>query len=141
MTSTRQRRKVRVFASNVSAMSESEQNAPSASLAVSDRGDREALGRVAALPPVTIDKLLRLAALRLEESEKRELEADLVKIIELVDALRQVDTTDVAPLAHPLESVQPLRPDRITESVERGRYQDGAPLVRDGLYLVPRVVS
>lgn len=93
------------------------------------------------MPPVTIDKLLRLAALRLEESEKRELEADLVKIIELVDALRQVDTTDVAPLAHPLESVQPLRSDRITESVERGRYQDGAPLVRDGLYLVPRVVS
>ena len=119
----------------------SEQSAPSAPLAVSDRGDCEALGRVAALPPVTIDKLLRLSALRLEESEKRELEADLAKIIELVDALRQVDTTDVAPLAHPLESVQPLRPDRITESVERGRYQDGAPLVRDGLYLVPRVVS
>ncbi|MCH8257980.1 MAG: aspartyl/glutamyl-tRNA amidotransferase subunit C, partial [Proteobacteria bacterium] len=48
---------------------------------------------------------------------------------------------DVEPLAHPLEADQRLRPDEITEVVDRDRYQRGAPATRDGLYLVPRVVE
>jgi len=34
-----------------------------------------------------------------------------------------------------------LRPDRVTEAVDRDRFQQAAPEVRDGLYLVPRVVE
>lgn len=89
----------------------------------------------------TIDKLLRLAALRLDASERERLQADLDKIVAFVDAMQAVDTEGVEPLAHPLDGVQPLRPDRISETVQRERFQQNAPAVRDGLYLVPRVVE
>ena len=89
----------------------------------------------------TIDKLLRLSALRLRPDERRRLRADLDKIVGLIDALQSVDTTGVEPLAHALDGTQPLRPDVVSETVARERYQSVAPEVRDGLYLVPRVVE
>jgi aspartyl-tRNA(Asn)/glutamyl-tRNA(Gln) amidotransferase subunit C len=34
-----------------------------------------------------------------------------------------------------------LRPDEVTETVDRERFQALAPATRDGFYLVPRVVE
>lgn len=91
--------------------------------------------------PTTIDKLLRLAALRLEADERERLAGDLERIVEFVDAMQAADTEGVAPLAHPLDEIQRLRADRVTENVDRERFQDLAPVARDGFYLVPRVVE
>ena len=44
-------------------------------------------------------------------------------------------------MAHPLDAVQRLRPDVVTETDERDRYQQNAPSVADGLYLVPKVIE
>lgn len=88
-----------------------------------------------------IDKLMRLAALRLEAKERELLVDNLAKIVHLIDAMQSADTDGVEPLDHPLDGVQPLRPDRVTEVVDRDRFQEVAPQVRDGLYLVPRVVE
>jgi aspartyl-tRNA(Asn)/glutamyl-tRNA(Gln) amidotransferase subunit C len=44
-------------------------------------------------------------------------------------------------MAHPLDAVQRLRPDAVTETDERDRYQENAPSVSDGLYLVPKVIE
>ena len=88
-----------------------------------------------------IDKLARLAALRLTAHEQARARIDLERIIGLIDAMQAVDTDAVDPLAHPLDGVQPLRADQVTETVEPSRYQAVAPQVRDGLYLVPRVVE
>jgi aspartyl-tRNA(Asn)/glutamyl-tRNA(Gln) amidotransferase subunit C len=52
-----------------------------------------------------------------------------------------MNTDGVEPLAHPMEAEQRLRPDEVTENVDRDLYQAGAPATRDGLYLVPRVVE
>lgn len=89
----------------------------------------------------TVDKLMRLSALSLDAEARAELHADLDKIIELIDAMQRVDTDGVAPLAQPLDGTQPLRPDRVTEVVDREQYQRTAPQTRDGLYIVPRVVE
>ena len=88
-----------------------------------------------------IDKLMRLAALQLEARERELLEGNLAKIVHLIDTMQSADTDGVEPLDHPLDGVQPLRPDRVTEAVDRDRFQQVAPEVRDGLYLVPRVVE
>lgn len=88
-----------------------------------------------------IDKLMRLAALRLESEERHLLQDNLQKIVHLIDTMQSADTDGVEPLDHPLDGVQPLRPDNVTEVVDRDRFQDTAPEVRDGLYLVPRVVE
>jgi len=52
-----------------------------------------------------------------------------------------VDTTGVSPMAHPLEMVQRLREDAVTEENRRDRYQAGAPAVENGLFLVPKVIE
>ena len=90
---------------------------------------------------IDIDHLARLAALSLSRSERRQVRSDLQRIVAMVDRMRSVDTDGVAPLAHPLDATQRLRSDAPTEAVDRAHYQAGAPAVRDGLYVVPRVLE
>ena len=93
------------------------------------------------LPRDVVEKLLRLSALSLETDERTLLQDDLDKIVGFIDAMQSVDTQGVLPLAHPLDGTQPLRADAVTEAIDRDRLQRDAPLARDGLYLVPRVVE
>ena len=44
-------------------------------------------------------------------------------------------------MAHPLDSVQRLRPDVVSEGDQRDTFQKDAPAVRDGFYLVPKVIE
>ena len=90
---------------------------------------------------INITHLCRLAQLALDENETRVVEDDLERIIRMVDQMQAIDTTGVEPLAHPVAGTQRLRPDEITETVDRERFQSIAPAVEDGLYLVPRVVE
>ena len=82
-----------------------------------------------------------LARLKLTDDEYGESVEKLSKIVDFVDQLSQADTSGVVPMAHPLDAVQRLRPDVVTESDERDRYQENAPAVADGLYLVPKVIE
>ena len=99
------------------------------------------VGTPVALPGDVVEKLLRLSALSLATGEKVLLQGDLDKIVGFINAMQSVDTRGVLPLAHPLDGTQPLRADDVTESIDRDRLQRNAPLTRDGLYLVPRVVE
>jgi aspartyl-tRNA(Asn)/glutamyl-tRNA(Gln) amidotransferase subunit C len=45
-------------------------------------------------------------------------------------------------MAHPLaDQVQRLRPDAVTETDQRDKFQRNAPSVAAGLYLVPKVIE
>jgi aspartyl-tRNA(Asn)/glutamyl-tRNA(Gln) amidotransferase subunit C len=88
-----------------------------------------------------IDKLCVLSRLALSDDERRHTQDDLSRIIDMIDSLALIPTESVEPLAHPLDATQRVRPDEVTERVDRDAYQLIAPSVRDGLYLVPRVVE
>ena len=88
-----------------------------------------------------IDRLAALAALRLTDEERSAACRDLERIIALVNDMQAIDTSEAAPLSHPLDANQRLRADQISESVDRARYQSSAPEARDGLYLVPKVIE
>ncbi|HEX7034385.1 MAG TPA: Asp-tRNA(Asn)/Glu-tRNA(Gln) amidotransferase subunit GatC [Pseudomonadales bacterium] len=90
---------------------------------------------------IDIQHLSRLAQLALADDEERAVRGDLERIIAMVDQMQAVDTEGVEPLAHPLDAVARLRPDEVTERVDREHFQALAPAVQDGLYLVPRVVE
>jgi aspartyl-tRNA(Asn)/glutamyl-tRNA(Gln) amidotransferase subunit C len=94
-----------------------------------------------AIDQTTVENIAELAQLNLEESQVPEHIAKMSRILELVDQMQDVDTSGVAPLAHPFDSVQRLRPDEVTEQNDREKLQQVAPRVQDGLYLVPRVVE
>ena len=82
-----------------------------------------------------------LARLRLADNEFDDVVAKLSKIVDFVDQLQAAPTDDVLPMAHPLDQTQRLRPDKVTEHDERDALQDNARSVKDGYYLVPRVLE
>jgi len=88
-----------------------------------------------------VQQIATLARLKLGDDEYAESVEKLSKIVDFVDQLSQADTTDVIPMAHPLDVAQRLRPDVVTEPNERDRYQENAPSVTDGFYLVPKVIE
>ena len=86
-------------------------------------------------------KIAHLARLNVDAEDLPRYAGELGNILSLVERMNRVDTADVEPMAHPLDQTQRLRADAVTQADERERYQDCAPAVRDGLYLVPRVIE
>ena len=92
-----------------------------------------------------MERIANLARLELQPDEAAQALDKINGFFNLVEAMRQVDTTDVVPLAHPIEVVQAmtlrLRPDEATEPNAREANQQSAPAVERGLFLVPRVIE
>ncbi len=89
-----------------------------------------------------IEKIAHLARLALHESEVAAYVENLSRILDLVGQLDRADTRHVEPMAHPLPGQrQRLRADEITASDQHTLYQQNAPQVQAGLYLVPRVIE
>ncbi|WP_166254106.1 Asp-tRNA(Asn)/Glu-tRNA(Gln) amidotransferase subunit GatC [Marinobacter salicampi] len=88
-----------------------------------------------------IEKVALLARIKVDTDQVSALEKDLGNILNLVDQLQAADTSQTEPMAHPLDAVQRLRPDTVTETNQREAFQAIAPATEDGLYLVPRVIE
>jgi aspartyl-tRNA(Asn)/glutamyl-tRNA(Gln) amidotransferase subunit C len=97
---------------------------------------------------LTPDQVLRIASLARIAVEPDEVEAvrdRLNRVLGLIDQLQAVDTRGVEPMAHPLDAASGLaqrrREDKVTEPDRRTQFQEVAPAVEEGLYLVPRVIE
>ena len=88
-----------------------------------------------------IAKIAELARIRISPQQMGDVTQRITEILHMVDQLQAVDTADVEPMANPLDAVQRLRADEVTEENRREAYQAIAPAVENGLYLVPRVVE
>jgi aspartyl-tRNA(Asn)/glutamyl-tRNA(Gln) amidotransferase subunit C len=93
------------------------------------------------LTPDDVKTIARLARLSIAEQDIPAYAKTLSSIMEFVAQLDKVDTASVQPMAHPLDMIQRLREDAVTEQVDRELYQQNAPQVEAGLYLVPKVVD
>ena len=82
-----------------------------------------------------------LARLQIDEKSIAEFQTNLSNVLAFVDQLQSVDTTGVEPMAHPMDAVQRLRADVVTESNNREKFQKIAPSTANGHYLVPKVVE
>ena len=88
-----------------------------------------------------VERVARLARLRIDPAELDDRARDLARVLELFDRLAEIDTRDVEPLSHPSGETQRLRPDVVTETVDREAFQREAPETEDGMYVVPRVIE
>ena len=90
-------------------------------------------------------RIAHLARLELSPTEAPDMLAKLNGIFSIVEQMSAVDTTGVEPLYTPLSAIQTvtlrLRDDAVTETNQREANQRSAPLVEDGLFLVPRVIE
>ncbi len=88
-----------------------------------------------------IAKLAELARIEISDANVDEVAKSITDVLALVDQLQAADTQGIAPMAHPLDAVQRLRADDVTEANQREAFQTIAPAVEDGLYLVPKVIE
>jgi aspartyl-tRNA(Asn)/glutamyl-tRNA(Gln) amidotransferase subunit C len=89
-----------------------------------------------------VEGIAHLARLEITEAQMPVYVDSLSRIIDFVEQLAAADTTDVEPMAHPLsDQVQRLRADEVTEVDQRDKFQQNAPSVAAGLYLVPKVIE
>ncbi len=98
-----------------------------------------------ALTLTDVKRIAHLARLEMADADAEQTLGQLNEFFGLVEQMQAVDTTGLAPLAHPIEQIQAvalrLRDDAVTETVDRDAYQRPAPAVQDGLYLVPKVIE
>ncbi|QQZ28585.1 Asp-tRNA(Asn)/Glu-tRNA(Gln) amidotransferase subunit GatC [Thiothrix subterranea] len=94
-----------------------------------------------AISEAEVKKVARLARLAVPDDRLEAYTQNLSNILSLVDQLSAVDTKGVEPMAHPLDMMQRLREDVVTETDHREKYQAIAPEVENGLYLVPKVIE
>lgn len=94
-----------------------------------------------ALDKSEVAKIAHLARLHINDSETDEVTNRITAILALIDQMQSIDTDAVEPLAHPLDLVQRLRPDTVTETNQRDQLQTLAPASEEGLYLVPQVIE
>jgi aspartyl-tRNA(Asn)/glutamyl-tRNA(Gln) amidotransferase subunit C len=95
-----------------------------------------------ALTREQIENIAHLARLELQPAELAVYQQSLSSIFDFVGELDEADTASVAPMAHPLPGQsQRLRPDVVTETDRHEIYQQNAPQVAAGLYLVPKVIE
>lgn len=88
-----------------------------------------------------IAKLAELARIEIADSMVDEVASSITDVLALVDQLQAADTQGVAPMAHPLDAVQRLRADVVTEPDHREAFQAIAPAAGEGFYLVPKVID
>ena len=97
------------------------------------------------LSPDDVSRIAHLARLELQPAEAAAMLVQLNDFFRIVEQMSAVDTGGVEPLYTPLAALREvplrLRDDRVTESDERGANQASAPAVRDGLFLVPKVLE
>jgi aspartyl-tRNA(Asn)/glutamyl-tRNA(Gln) amidotransferase subunit C len=98
-----------------------------------------------ALTSDDVSRIAHLARLELAADEHAALLGQLNGFFKIVEQMGAVDTRGVEPLYTPLAALGAvalrLRDDVVTEIDERAPNQRSAPAVRDGLFLVPKVIE
>jgi aspartyl-tRNA(Asn)/glutamyl-tRNA(Gln) amidotransferase subunit C len=88
-----------------------------------------------------VKRVAHLARIAVTEREAEDVLAKLTGIFGLIEDMRRVDTTGIAPMSHAADVTLELRDDAVTETDQRELYQSVAPATADGLYLVPKVIE
>ena len=88
-----------------------------------------------------VQKIASLARLAMTEQEAQTARTQLNNIFELIAQMQAVDTTGIQPMSHAQDVTQRLRPDVVSETDQRALFQQNAPQVERGLYLVPPAIE
>jgi aspartyl-tRNA(Asn)/glutamyl-tRNA(Gln) amidotransferase subunit C len=88
-----------------------------------------------------VERVAVLARLRLTVEEKSQLTQQLDDILEYMDKLNQLDTAQVEPFTHALETENTLREDAVTNQPNTEALLANAP-DRDGTFFkVPKIIE
>ena len=88
-----------------------------------------------------VEKVARLSRLELTRDEIEEFTGQLSAILDYVEKMNQLDTTDVEPLAHCLPINNVFREDQVKESLGTEKVLSNAPQRDDEFFKVPKILD
>jgi aspartyl-tRNA(Asn)/glutamyl-tRNA(Gln) amidotransferase subunit C len=94
-----------------------------------------------ALKTEEVLNIAHLARLQINDSDVEQYTNELSEILAVFEQMKTHDTTDILPMAHPMDATQRLRPDIVSETNQRDKFQAIAPDVEHHLYRVPKVIE
>ncbi|MBV8494629.1 MAG: Asp-tRNA(Asn)/Glu-tRNA(Gln) amidotransferase subunit GatC [Alphaproteobacteria bacterium] len=94
-----------------------------------------------ALDKAAVAHIAALARIRLKEDELEPLAAELSQILNWVELLAEVDTSDVAAMTSVAAMTLPMRADEVTDGDRRDDILQNAPQSARGFFAVPKVVE
>ncbi len=89
----------------------------------------------------TIDYVGILAKLELSADEKEKAKEDIGRMLDYVDKLNELDTSEVEPMSHVFPVSNVFREDVVTNGDDRDNLLKNAPEVKDGSWKVPKTVE
>ena len=80
-----------------------------------------------------------LAELELNDEEKIQAQKDMEMMLDYIDSLNELDTSDVEPMSHVFSISNVFRKDEVTNSDSDGAATANAPEVQDDAFVVSNV--
>ena len=88
-----------------------------------------------------IDYVGILAKLELSPEEKEAAKKDMGRLLDYIDKLNELDTSDVEPMSHVFPVHNVFREDVVTNGDDREQMLANAPEAKEWQYQVPRTVE
>ena len=89
----------------------------------------------------TINKIAKLARIKLSEEEARDLLKDMNSILDWVEQLNEVNTDSIEPLANISSSILSQRKDESRDVNSSDEILENSPDKLEGYFAVPKVVE
>ena len=88
-----------------------------------------------------VEHVAALAKLSFSDEEKQKLTKELNEILEYMEQLNQVDTTNVEPLAQVVEQNNVFREDKLKPTLTQEQALRNAPSKTEKFFRVPKVIG
>ena len=93
------------------------------------------------ITPELVEHIADLSRLELADGEKRDMTAQLERIIACMDVLNRLDTSGVEPMSHVFPVKNVLREDEVKPSQDRAELLAGSPAPDQEAFSVPKTVE
>jgi len=88
-----------------------------------------------------IYKIARLARLEFSGTEKENIKSDLKKILDFMEKLNEIDTSDIEPLSYVSEKTNVMRKDKVIKTITKEEALKNAPSKTTDYFKVPKVIK
>ncbi len=92
-------------------------------------------------PAMNVEHVAHLVRMELTPDETESFGRQLGRVLEYIGQLQQLDVAEVEPTAHAVPVRNVLREDRTAPGLPREEALANAPLARQGLFIVPRIIE
>jgi aspartyl-tRNA(Asn)/glutamyl-tRNA(Gln) amidotransferase subunit C len=88
-----------------------------------------------------LEKLAQLSRLSIEHQDKEKLLNDLNRILDWMQELQEIDTTDILPLTHLTSEINQFREDEVRNMLDIEKALQNAPKKDNSYIRVPKIIE